>query len=239
MAAYSTKDARLLMSSLDLSPYTDSVSVKLNAVVDPFHPLGATFPTTYDTGLRNGELTVSGLYDGGISQFLVAGATSYVTSLEVEGGTAGTRAYCFANPQVSAHEVGLSTEQMHRFTPEYTISGAVNNAFVVAPLIARTTASNLDAADTDGLASSTGATAFLHVIGITLGGYDNCVITPRDSPDGDTWGDCSASFVAMTTGGAQSLALTGTVDQYLSVSWAWTGDGSDQSITFAVYIARD
>ena len=238
MAAYSTKDARLIVGAFNISSYVDSVNVKINAVTDPFNPLGATFPTTYDTGLRNGELTVSGLYDGVISQYLVAG-NSYQTTLEVEGGTAGTRAYCFPTPIVSAHEVGLSAEQMHRWTPEYAISGKVHNGFVVAPRTARTADGNLDAADADGLASSTGATAFLHVTGIVLGGYDNCIITPRDSADGETYGDCSAAFTAVTNGTTKVVTLTGTVERYLSVSWAWTGTGSDQSITFAVYIARD
>ena len=238
MAAYSTKDARLMMSWVDISAYVDTVSVKINAVTDPFHPLGATFPTTYDTGLRTGELAVTEIYDGASSQYRVAGS-NYQTSLEVEGGTAGTRAYCFPDPIVSDHEVGIATDQMHRFTPGYTISGTVHNAFVVAPYDNRTTASNLDAADADGLAESTGATAFIHIGYIALGGYDNCIITPRDSADGITYADCSAAFAAVTATGAESIALTGTVDQYLSVSWAWTGSGSDQSITFAVYVARD
>ena len=241
MAAYSTKDARLIVGAYDVSAYVDSVNVKMNAVVDPFHPLGATFPTTYDTGLRNGELTVSGLYDGVISQFLIAGAETNITSLEVEGGTAGTRAYCFPAPQVSAHEVGLSADQMHRLTPEYAISGKVHNAFVVAPLALRTTASNLDSADTDGLAPSTGATAFLHVTALDLDGYDNVVITPRDSDDAITWADCSSSFAAVSAGANlyQALTLTGTVDQYLSVSWAYTGSGTSPTVGFSVYIARD
>ena len=239
MAAYSTKDARLLIAGIDESALVETVNVKVNAVTDPFQPLGATFPTTYDTGLRTGELSFTALYDGVFSQYMGTPGTTYPVALEVEGGTAGTRAYCFATPRFSAVEIGLSPEQMHRWTPEVTISGEVNNAFVVAPYAARTTASNLDAADADGLASSTGATAFLQVTAVTLGGYDNCIITPRDSADATTYADCSAAFTAVTAASTQTLALTGTVDQYLSVSWAWTGSGSDQSITFSVYVARD
>ena len=239
MAKYSTKDARLLIDAIQHSAYFDTVAIKVNAVTDPFHPLGATFPTTYDTGLRNGELTLSGIYSGTHSQYAGVAGSNYITTVEVEGGTAGSRAYCFPAAKFSANEVTLSPEQMHRWTPEATVSGKVHNAFVVAPVAARTTASNLDAADADGIASSTGATAILHVTNVSLDGYDNCIITPRDSDDGITYADCSAAFTAVTTTGAESIALTGTVDQYLSVSWAWTGSGSDQSITFAVYIARD
>ena len=239
MAKYSSKDARLIVGAFDVSAYVDSVNLKLNATLDPFHPLGATFPTSYDTGLRTGELSFTAIYDGVYSQYMGVAGTGYQTALEIEGGTAGTRAYCFPTPKFSAHEVGISTDQMHRWTPEVTISGEVNHAFVAAPLAARTTAGSTDAADADGLASSTGATAFLHVTGLTLGGYDNCVITPRSSADATTWGDCSAAFPAITGTNALSLALTGTVERYLSVSWAWTGAGTGQSIYVAVYIARD
>ena len=238
MAAYSTKDARLLIGTLHANTWVDSVNLKLNAVVDPFHPLGATFPTTYDTGLRTGELSFTALYDGVYSQFMGVPGSGYQTSIEVEGGTAGTRAYCFPTPKFSAAEVGLSPEQMHRWTPEVTVSGEVNHAFVAAPYSLRTTAGDTDAGDADGLASSTGATAFLHVASLSLDGYDNCIITPRDSADGITYADCSSAFT-VTDKVAASLALTGTVDQYLSASWAYTGSGTSPSITFALYIARD
>ena len=67
MAGYGFKDATFTFNSQVLTAYVEDISgVKLNAMLQDFHPMGAVFPTPLDTGNRNHDaITVTFKYDGG------------------------------------------------------------------------------------------------------------------------------------------------------------------------------
>lgn len=239
MAYYGSKDVAVLAGAYNVTSDLENVSYKLSAILDEYLPLGATWPVQADTGQRRAEISCSGIYNS------IAGATpilanltgtDQVVSLVHEGGTAGSRCWNLRTAKVSEVEPQFDPEKIDRLATTLAISGQANQGYVVAPLAARTAASNTDADDVDGVASSTGAMAFLHITAISGGG--TVTVTPRSSADAVTYANCSASFTASSTVTAQALALTGTVNRYLSIAWTWAG-GTGPSFTGFVAVSRD
>lgn len=214
--------------------------IKRTALMDERRFAGNVYPTALDTGIRNGELELTDvIYDTTTNPaFVPFPSTAQVVSVCLEGDTASARFYGFQAARVSAAEVVLDPEKMDDIVPEFTVAGEVNYGYVVAPHAARSTAGNTDSSYADDGAQAASGHAYLHVPSITLGGYDNCIVTVRHSSDHASWGDHTA-FTAVTAATHEVKALATTVERYLSVSWAWTGAGSGQSITFFVGVAVD
>lgn len=112
---------------------------------------------------------------------------------------------------------------------------------IVADLVERTTGGNTRADSVDcGPASTAGAILYLQCPRLELGGYDDLVVTVKESTtagSGGTWTTLGA-FDALTAVGAQRLAVAGNVKQHLAVDFAWTGSGSAQAADFMVGVAR-
>lgn len=241
MATYGQKDIKLLVHSKDATCEIDALNFKVSAVLDEFLPICSAWPVQYDTGQRRAEIGCSGIYNsvsGATPVLADLTGTGRVVTLAHEGGTAGSRCWCLRSATVSEVELVFDTEKVDRLAPAFAISGNAHQGYVVAPLVARTTAGNLDADDADGAASSTTTQAFLHVTALDLGGGSALTVTVRSSADADTWADCSPAFTNVTAVGSEWITLSGTVERYLSIKWAWTG-GSNQSFTGFVAVARD
>ena len=125
MAGYGFKDATFLFNSQTLTAYVEDISgIKLNAMLQDFHPMGAVFPTPLDTGNRNHDaISVTFKYDGG-------GAATPPTACAV--GTSSTLTLTLATGQtvagtfiVSAGEVTMGPDQMHKYVAEFTPSGTI------------------------------------------------------------------------------------------------------------------
>lgn len=235
MAFYSSKDVAYVFVGEDTwQARLSAVGMKIEATLSDTTPLGAVWRQMTDTGLRRGELTFSGFYDGDKPGMNTVSGSDKVVSVLLEGNTPSLRFYGFERATVSAAEIGVSADSVHTSSPEMIVRGAVGHGFVVAPLTARTTGGTTKANYADMLASSTTARAYLHVTDIILGGYTNLIVTVQSCATAGGSYDDETAFSAVTAPGAQSIALAGTVERYLDVKWAWTGSGSGQSATFFV-----
>jgi len=125
MAAYSWKDATFAYNSQTLTAFVIDISgIKLNAVMQEFHPMGATFPTPLATGLYNeDELQVTFMYDGG-------GAATAPTACAV--GTSSTLTLTLATGQtvsgayiVTGGELTMGPDQDHQYVATFTPSGTI------------------------------------------------------------------------------------------------------------------
>ncbi len=85
--------------------------------------------------------------------------------------------------------------------------------------------------------TSTGCTADLHVLELTLGGYDSFTFTLRDSDDDITYGDVVA-FTATTAIGAERKSVLTEVQRYTALVWTLQGAGSDPTVTPYVAVHR-
>jgi hypothetical protein len=83
-----------------------------------------------------------------------------------------------------------------------------------------------------------GGSGYLQVTAITLGGYDDAVVTFRHSADNVTFANLVA-MTAVTAVGAERKTVAGTVNRYVAQSVAFTGAGSDPSLTYFAGFARN
>ena len=238
MATYASPDvAYVLIGEDPWQAYLNTLTIKTDAVLADVTPLGTAWRTMADTGLRSGEVTCAGFYDGTKTGMNTVSATDRVVSVLLEGNTRSKRFYGVRAAVVSAAEVGISSDSVHTSTPGITVRGNIDFGYVVAPVAARTTAGNTQSTYADAGASMTAPRAYLHVTSLTLGGYTNLVVTLQSCATSGGSYDDETAFTAVTAAGAQSIAISGDVNRYLAVKWAWTGAGTGQSATFFVGVA--
>jgi hypothetical protein len=240
MAYKSAKDLyAVYFDELDVKATNTELGVTWESIVSRKRPLGSTYPRSLPTSQYDSGMTLSGWLDDSTVTMLgdKTGAARVVSILH-EGNAVSDRCFNFQSAFISSLKSNTPEDEVDAFEPGITVDGAFDFGYVAAPWAARTTAGNTDLAYATMLASGASGRAYLHVTDLTLGGYTNCVITVRTSTDHSTFTDHTA-FTAVTAIGAECIALPTTVNEYLSVSWAWTGDGSDQSISFYVGVATD
>lgn len=237
MTWYSSKDVGFVfIGDQNITTLLNSARMKTEAVLTDTTGLGNTWREMTDTGLRRGELEFSGFYDGlAVSMNTVSG-TDRVVSVLLEGNTVSKRFQGYRAAIVSGAEIGISPESVHTSTPTTTVRGAVDFGYVAAPRATRTTAGNTQSTYADMGAAADNGRAYLHILSLTLGGYTNLVVTVQHSDDHDTWADHTA-FTAATATGAETIALTGTVNRYLAIKWEWTGAGTGNTFSAFVGVA--
>lgn len=151
-----------------------------------------------------------------------------------------------ANPTVVTTTVphGLTTGDIVLIAGVSTSDPTINGQRTVT-VISTTTFSvpvNVTTGGTGGTVvranSANGGAGYLQVTALDLGGYTDAVVKIRDSADNVTFADL-ITFTAVTAApDAERKTVTGTVDRYLATSLAFSGAGSNPSITYAVGFAR-
>jgi hypothetical protein len=86
--------------------------------------------------------------------------------------------------------------------------------------------------------SNQGASGYLEVESVTLGGYTDVTIKVRHSDDDSTYVDL-LTFANVTTRNAQRVTVAGAVRRHLAHSWIFNGAGSAQSIAYFCGLARN
>jgi hypothetical protein len=240
MAKFSLKDvSHVMFDELNVADGIDSLTLKVNALVAEHHACGQVFPYNFKLGLYNGELTLSGWMDSvtttpttGGKVNILSPTAAMVVSILIEGNTVGNRCWSYQAARVSELEAVLSLDDVHKLTPGISVSGVVDYGFLATPYALREAAANTDAAYADmGAVSLTGARAYLHVGALTLGAATSAAVKIRHSDDHITWADhASGTFANVAAIGGQCITLSGTVNRYISTSWAYNaGAGTDIS----------
>lgn len=227
MTWYSSKDvAYVFVGATDIHGYLNAATMKTTANLADTRVLGEVYPTITDTGLRSGEFTCSGFYDGTAAGGVMntVSGTDQVVSVLLEGNTVSKRFYGYRAAIVSGSEIGLSSDNVHTSTPGITVRGDVDYGYVCAPYLAdRGAGATTDATYANMGADAGTARAYLNITDITMGGASALTVTVRHCDTaGGAYGDHTA-FAAVTAVGAQTIALASTVEQYISIKWAWTG----------------
>jgi len=207
-------------------------------------PLGVTAVQKEHPGVSAGAFAHAGWFDeaiGGVNDAIMGatGRTGQVICAGFCDNVLGAEVICLAGALVGSYKRGIQAEEFHKADAVMEVTGPVDdNAVIIAPLAARTTAGNTQSTPVDNAASSAnGARGYLQVTALTLGGYTNCVVKQRHSADNVTYADLG-TFAVVTAIGAERITIAGTVNRYVAISWAWTGSGSGQSITALVGLQR-
>lgn len=242
MAYASAEDlAYCLFDGVDVKTSNNTLTVNEEAIVVHRRALGSAYKTAFITGHKDGGLTMNGWLDS-TTQATLADKTGdlKVVSILHEGNTAGLRCYNIQAAYIGGRSVTVAEEDLDEFEPTIVVDGAVDYGFVVAPVAARTTASNTQATYVDlGAAAASGGRLYMNVTAINAGGGNGVTVTLQHSTDHNTWADHGTGALTKTAAvGAQCLSIAAAVNQYIAVKWVWDG-GTNPTFTAFVGFAAN
>lgn len=239
----------LLIDGTDLlGKQVQSLTVEISDALEEVTGSGDNEEAWASVGVTAGSITHEGLLDDtatvGNHALLKAPGATRVVAVAIGGNTIGLDVALGYSSLQSKYNVLAALKSLSRVQVEYTMNKKLRiGGKILQDLSAETGASgdteSSSVDDTaDGAASSSGGIGVLQVTALALGGYDNVVVKVRHSTDNSAWSDL-ITFTAVTAANAsEGKEVTGTVNRYLSTSYAFGGTGSSQSVTFMVGFAR-
>jgi hypothetical protein len=243
MAQYSSANTILIIDGYNVLGVNTELSINSEALTQEVTAFGDTWEAHRYIELKKADISQNGYYDDAalaINEALSGkqGETR-IACFGFEGNTIGKTFTGIEGAMQIKYDRLASKGTIHRVNASYSSNGEVEDGKIIHALAARTTAGNTQATPVNNGAQTTGgAVVYLQLTNLTLGGYTNIVVKVRQSADGITWEDLD-TFTAVTAApGKERKIKTGTIKQYLAVSWAYTGSGSNQSATFLVGVAR-
>jgi hypothetical protein len=249
MANYGPASAFLLVGGRNITPDTYTLDETVEQVTEQTNSLGDSWEEHLPVGIGKVTLEAAGglyetttdrimtaLQEQGDSRQLVAygfeGATTGMNSVQIDGTYAATwKRIAERNGLTKAHAV-------------HVISGEYMTAKIVHGLTSEASSSgdSTTASVNHGAATTDGATLDLHLNALTLGGALGIVITAIDSADNVTFGSLVAFTSSTGAPFAERKTVTGTVEQYVAISWDFTestsGGPSGHAVTPYVSITR-
>lgn len=242
MAYLSGKNCEyVFVDGVDVAVSNNELTITSEAICPRRRPLGDAYKTAYLTGQVDSEMTIGGWLDTDTTAQLADLTNDAKIVSVLFGGNAISQLFAgFKTAYITGSKLGMSEDDLDTYEPVIVTSDCrAEIGYVAAPYVARTTAGNTDTDDAQrDAAASTAGTAYLHIGAISLGGYTSVTVTLRHSSDGITYGN-HTSFTAASAVGAQTIALSGTINQYLSIAWTYGGAGSNPTWTGFVGVKAD
>lgn len=237
MAFIHGKSASVIHGVYNLSSYFNNASFSGSVETGETTTFGAG-SKTYVAGLKDGTVSVSGLFDGAsgaVDEVLAAalGTEDVPTVVCPEGaGTLGNRALMLA-ADATSYEVTTPVADVVSTSAEFQASGGVNTGVVLSPLSARSSTVTESSVD-NGASTSNGAIVMVNVTANTRNG--TVTIKTQHSSDNVTFVDLTTTSVTGSTTTSARATTTGTVNRYLRSNI--TVAGSTGSITSMTSVAR-
>jgi hypothetical protein len=239
MAFRHAKNTALWYNGANLTTYLNEASVSQDVETAETTTFGSD-AKTYITGLTDGTLSGSGMFDGtaGAVDDTLAGvigaAAADIVTLAPDGPVAGRRAYSLLARETS-YEVSSPVSDVVSISLEVQADGGVDRGILLAANSAVSTAGQSASQDQDA-ATSNGGTAYLHVTANTRDGASTFKV--QHSSDNSTFVDLATftSVSASATGG-QAVAITGSVYRYVRSDHA--PGGATGTVTHTIALARN
>ena len=243
MARYTSADVAFLMvdgySLLGLTTALEDSGMQ--ADFEDVTPLGGSFKCQQYTGASASTISQEGFYDdtaGATNDALVNRVTTGPDRILAFGRSGNIVGGDFTGALVkqATYERTIAAGAFHKGKASYVVN-ARNDGKICAHLVGR--GAGASTANTDftaaATAAATGAMAYLEMPALTPGGYTNLTVKVEHSANGTTaWTDLAVFVPSTFYPGAQRVAFTGTVKRYMRVTHAWTGEGTNPSVIFAV-----
>lgn len=233
------KDTALLVDQYNLSAFFNSSDWGRNCDTHETTTYGAS-AKTYQSGLKDGSLSVEGLYDAGVgasdavlSAALGASGGQLISLLLQGSALMGGRAK-IAKALETGYDISNPTSDIVSVSAEFQPDGGLWGGVLLSPLTAKTATGNGTTQD-DAAATTEGWVANLHCTAVA-GTTPTNTVKVQHSTDGATWVDLG-TFTQLTAAGAQQLSGAGTVNRYVRTIHTIAGTGGP-SFTFAVTFAR-
>lgn len=243
MGRLSAADSGLfLLDGYSLLGQQTDFTFDFEAITEETTVLGNDDQTHAWVGVNKAAIEQSGFFDDGDQHTALTtpGGTADVLSFGQAGNTANALFIGFLGALESKYGINPARNTLHKAKASYIGSGkCCNNGKIVQPLATDTSGAAITGSTRDhGASSSAGGVGFLHVTGLTLGGYDDVTVKIAASVDGSTWADL-ITFTDVAAIGAQAIEVSGTINRYIRATVQFNGTGSAQSITYFVGLARN
>lgn len=244
MATFGSDDVAFwLIDGYSVLGMTTDGTVNKEAVLEETHGLGDAWVEHSHVGLRRASLTQNGYFDdaaNSVNAALVSQmGTARVLCLGLEGNTLGEAFIGFAGAMQMTYERVASRGAIHKANATYQASGAVEEGLIHHIHQAESGATLNSASIDNGASSANGASGYLEVSALTLGGYDDALLKIQHSTDDAVWADLITFAVVTAAPAAERATVAGTVNRYTRATLAYDGAGSGQSITYMTGLARN
>ena len=237
MARAHGKDTRLYVNATDLSGYASAATPSIGADVHDSTNFGSSGWHESDGGLKMAAIGVETFHDpeaaaeDPILAALVGTDAAVVTAIFDGGDAIGDWGWLIGAASLENYETTANVADLLKKRGQFRGSGSGGRCVLLHVLGAETASVNSNSHD--GAASSAnGARGNLHVTSEVGGG--TWTVKVQHSADDAVWADL-ITFTNVTAAGAESVAVTGTVNRYLRCSLTKSGG---TSITFALAVAR-
>lgn len=233
------KDTALLVDQYNLSAFFNSSDWGRSAETHETTTYGAS-AKTYQAGLKDGSLSVEGLFDAGVGASdavlsAALGATGgQLISLLLQGPALMGGRVKLARALETGYDISNPTSDIVSVSAEFQPDGGLWGGVLLSPLTAKTATGN-GATQDDAAATTDGWVANLHCTAVA-GTTPTNTVKVQHSTDGTTWVDLG-TFTQLTGAGAQQLSGAGIVNRYVRAIHTIGGTGGP-SFTFALAFAR-
>lgn len=189
-------------------------------------------------GLRDGSITLEGLFDGAadaIDEELAAdfqAAAGRPLSISPSGSFAVGERVWFCNTRIANYSVNAPIADVVSMDAEFASEAGVFSGVALHAHTAESASSNSTSVD-NAASTANGAVAALHVTSVSAS--DSIVVKVQHSTDNSVWVDL-ITFTSAAAATSEFLSVTGTVNRY--VRSLWTVTGAAISIPFVVSVAR-
>jgi hypothetical protein len=249
MAKYGSPSGGFLFEGYDMTANKlQGLRVKKTGLTEPSTGVGDSWEENLPTELKRGELAQEGAFFD-TTAARIHDQWAETGSLDTDpNGTPGSAVVFFNGGAIGADFTGFeggwkfvyepisTVGALTRANAEYMVTGNVDEGKVVHALGNETASGDTESTSVDGTAQSTaGGACYLQTTLIT-GAPTSFTVTFRDSSDDVVYGDLQA-MTAQTAFGAERIEITGTVERYLAVAWAFVG-GTTPTATFFAGFAR-
>lgn len=253
MANYGVSSAFLLVGGNDLSAETWALDENVENVAQEVRGLGETMDRHAGVGIARVTLDAApGLYSDAAAKQIQAYQSNQNTRKLVSYGFWGDEegdaaimmdGYFAAVFKRQAQRDGLTLAgATFNMSGTYygPASAGLSGAVILGGRTSRTLDGDTESASVDNSSSSaSGLVVDLHVPALDLDGGSQVVVTVQDSTDDAVW-DTIGTFTAVTAAGAsERLEIAGTIERYLSITWAFTGGGGSETVTPYVVAHRN
>ena len=233
----------VLIDQYNLTPYFREAN-KASTVDTAETSAFGTFDKTFVVGMREGRITVSGMFDGttaAVDEVLntILGQEAAVNVTYAPEGLAEGRHVYLCQSEETSHETTATISDVVGVTAELQGTGGVHSGVSLHDFSTLETATGNTSTGVDnGASTALGGRGILQVTTNTRDA-GSIAVKIQDSPNNSTWSDL-VTFTSTAFGvrDSQYGEVTGTVDQYLRALWTVTG-GTTGSYEFAVSFARN
>lgn len=239
MAFLHGKKTAVLYNGANLSPYFNEATVSQDVETAETTTFGDD-AKTYITGLKDGTLSLSGMFDGStgaIDDVLTStlGAESPDVATVAPAGFAVAGGTTFsAEVRETSYEISSPVGDVVAANLEVQATGGIDRGVLLAGNIS-VSASAQTAGIDNGSSTSNGGVGYLHVTANTRDGASTFAV--QDSADNVTFVDLvTFTSVSASATSGQRVAVSGAVDQYVRA--AVIPGGSSGSVTYTMAFAR-